>query len=133
MMDELRLIGLIVLAVLGCLLLLLAAVGLVRMPDLYMRMQVASKASTLGAALVLAAAAIGLDDLPATTRAVMTLVFLCITTPLAAHLLARAAAQTGVPFSRETTPLELPRSALPDTAAPVAEAEPHDQSASGAG
>jgi len=123
MTEELRLMVVCVLAGLGCLLLLLAAVGLVRMPDLYMRMQVASKASTLGAALVLAAAAVGLDDLSATTRAVVTLVFLCITTPLAAHLLARAAAQTGVPFSRETTPVELP----PGTA------EPDDQSSSGSG
>ncbi|NBC11168.1 MAG: Na+/H+ antiporter subunit G [Planctomycetes bacterium] len=123
MIDEVRWVIVFVFAGLGCLLLLLAAVGLVRMPDLYMRMQVASKASTLGAALVLGAAAIGLDDLPATTRAVMTLVFLCITTPLAAHLLARVAAQTGVPFSRETTPVELP----PGTA------EPHDQSRSGSG
>jgi len=110
MMEQVLLVVVLLLAGLGCLLLLLASVGLVRMPDVYMRMQVASKASTLGAALVLGGAALGLDDLPATARAVVTIVFLCITTPLAAHLLARAAAHTGVPFSDETTPLELPPS-----------------------
>ena len=104
-------IGLVVaLAVsgLGCLLVLLAAVGLLRMPDVYMRMQVASKASTLGAALVLVGAAVGLGDGPAAVRTVVAIVFLCITTPVAAHLLGRAAVRTGVTFSNETQPLDLP-------------------------
>jgi len=104
------LVAVIVLSIssVGLLLLLLAAVGLLRMPDAYMRMQVASKASTLGAALVLIGVAIGLGDLPGAVRAGVAIVFLCITTPVAAHLLARAALHRGVPFSGETTPIEYP-------------------------
>ncbi|MEO1237555.1 MAG: monovalent cation/H(+) antiporter subunit G [Planctomycetota bacterium] len=87
---------------------LLAAVGLLRMPDAYMRMQAASKASTLGTALVVASAAAGLGDGPAVVRAAVAILFLCITMPVAAHLLGRAAARTGVPFSGETRPVEFP-------------------------
>ena len=85
-----------------------AAVGVLRMPDAYTRMQVASKASTLGAALVLAGGAMGLGDPPAVVRTVVAVVFLALTMPVAAHLLGRAAARTGVPFSDETKTIELP-------------------------
>ena len=93
----------------GCLLVLLASVGLLRMPDAYTRMQAASKASTLGAALVLlGGGAMGLGDPPAVVRTVVAVFFLCLTMPVAAHLLGRAAARTGVPFSDETKSVELP-------------------------
>ncbi|MEM8738770.1 MAG: monovalent cation/H(+) antiporter subunit G [Planctomycetota bacterium] len=114
-MAAVWLITALVLAGLGCLLVLLASVGLLRMPDVYMRMQVASKASTLGAALVVGGAAVGLGDGPAVVRAAVAVLFLCVTMPVAAHLLGRAAARTGVPFSRETQPLELPEEARRDT------------------
>ncbi|MEL7089264.1 MAG: monovalent cation/H(+) antiporter subunit G [Planctomycetota bacterium] len=107
-MQAILIVAAMVLVSLGCLLILLAAVGLLRMPDVYMRMQVASKASTLGAAMVVGGAALGLGDPPAVVRAVVAIVFLCITTPVAAHLLGRAAARTGVAFSGETEPLDLP-------------------------
>lgn len=108
MIGELWLVFVLAIAGLGCLLVLLASVGLLRMPDVYMRMQVASKASTLGAALVLTGAALGLGDDTAAVRTVVTIVFLCITMPVGAHLLGRAAARTGVRFSDETRPVELP-------------------------
>lgn len=98
----------LVVAGLGCLLVLLASIGLLRMPDAYMRMQVASKASTLGAALVLGGAAVGMGDSTAVVRTVVAILFLCITMPVAAHLLGRAAARTGVPFSDETRSIDLP-------------------------
>ena len=72
------------------------------------RMQAASKAATLGAALVLAGGAMGLGDPPAIVRTVVAVVFLALTMPVAAHLLGRAAARTGVPFSDETKSIELP-------------------------
>lgn len=107
-MQQVWLILALTVAGLGCLLVLLASVGLLRMPDVYMRMQVASKASTLGAALVLAGAAMGLGDAPAVVRAVVAILFLCITMPVAAHLLGRAAVRKGVAFSDETKIIDLP-------------------------
>lgn len=118
MIENILMISAMVLASLGCLLILLASVGLLRMPDVYMRMQVASKASTLGTAFVLAGAALGLGDPPAAVRAVVAILFLCITTPVAAHLLGRAAVRTGVAFSNETQPIELPPDRPIDKATP---------------
>ena len=77
---------------------LLAAVGVVRMPDLFTRMQAATKAAALGTGLMLAAVAVHFGELAVTTRAIATVGFIVLTAPLAAHMLARAAYHTGVPL-----------------------------------
>ena len=51
-----------VLAVAGAVFVLLAGVGALRFPDVYARMHAATKASTLGIALVGLATAVALDD-----------------------------------------------------------------------
>lgn len=76
--------------VIGALFLLLAAVGLVRMPDLLTRMQPATKASTLGVGCTMLAAAFHFSDISVTTRALATIVFFLLTAPVTAHLIARA-------------------------------------------
>jgi multicomponent Na+:H+ antiporter subunit G len=80
-----------ILMVLGALFSLLAAVGLIRLPDLYMRMHAASKAGTLGAGLLFAAIACVAFESSVVLRAIAGFVFLLLTTPVGAHLLARAA------------------------------------------
>ena len=77
---------------------LLAAVGVVRMPDLFLRMQAASKASTLGLACLLIAAAIELGDSGSIARAVSIAAFVMLTTPVSTHIVARAANLTDVPL-----------------------------------
>jgi multicomponent Na+:H+ antiporter subunit G len=84
--------------VLGGLFLLLSAVGLVRMPDLFTRMQAAAKASTLGSALTLVGLALYFGELAVTSKAVATIIFLMLTAPVAAHMIARAAYFIGVPL-----------------------------------
>ena len=79
------------LAVLGTGLILLASVGVVRMPDFFMRMQTASKASTLGAACILLAAGLHFAESGMFIRAVLIVLFIFLTTPVAAHMLGRAA------------------------------------------
>jgi multicomponent Na+:H+ antiporter subunit G len=79
------------LMLLGSLCVLLAAVGIVRMPDLFTRLQAASKASTLGAILILAAVAVQFAEVALAARVLVVIVFLALTTPLGAHLIARAA------------------------------------------
>lgn len=81
----------------GCIFLLLgagfsliAAVGVLRLPDLYTRMHAASKAGAVGGGLILLAVALVCFDAGVALRAVIGVVFLLLTTPLAAHLLARA-------------------------------------------
>lgn len=98
------------LAIVGVALLLLAALGVIRMPDLYMRMQTASKASTLGAGCVLLAAGMLSSDGSTAVRAVLAVIFLMMTTPIAAHLIARSGYRKKVAFSSETQMID----ALPD-------------------
>jgi multicomponent Na+:H+ antiporter subunit G len=90
------------LALLGAVFVLLSAVGLLRMPDPYMRAQTASKGSTLGAAAALLAAAVYFTDSAMAVRAVLVIAFLFLTTPIAAHMICRAAYLADVPLSEET-------------------------------
>lgn len=68
-----------------------ASLGLLRMPDLPMRLHATSKAGTLGAGLMLFGVALFHADFGVTTRVVVTVLFLLLTGPVAAHLIARAA------------------------------------------
>jgi multicomponent Na+:H+ antiporter subunit G len=88
-----------VLLVAGSAFALIAAVGLVRLPDLLTRMHAASKAGTAGSGLLLIAAAIHLDDWQTWVKALAAIAFFVLTAPVSAHLLAKAwrspAAQSG--------------------------------------
>ncbi len=68
-----------------------ASLGLLRMPDLPMRLHATSKAGTLGAGLILFGVALFHADFGVTTRALVTALFLILTAPVAAHIIARAA------------------------------------------
>lgn len=87
--DAIIYLGAIVL-VLGAAFSLVAAIGVVRLPDLFTRMHAASKAGAVGGGLVLLAVAILSFDTAIALRAIIGIVFLLLTTPVAAHLLARA-------------------------------------------
>lgn len=81
---------------------LLAAVGIARMPDLYTRMQSATKAGTLGVACVVLGAAVHFRTAATTVEATLVIVFLFATAPIASHLIARAAYGVGVPLWKRT-------------------------------
>jgi len=87
--------GLLLLA--GAAFVLVSAIGVVRFPDVYMRMHAATKAGTLGAGLMLGAASIVFGDLGITVRSFVVFFFLLLTAPVAAHVLGRAAYYAGVP------------------------------------
>lgn len=91
----------------GCALLLLAAVGIVRMPDLFTRMQTATKGATLGITCILIAVALAMDDFGLTIRALLTVAFFFLTAPVAAHMIGRAAYFIGVPLWQGTIADEL--------------------------
>ena len=78
-----------VLALVGAALVALAGIGVVRLGDVYARMHAASKASTLGLALIGAAAALAIDD--AAAKVGLAVLFTFLTAPSAAHLVGRAA------------------------------------------
>ena len=74
---------------------LTAAIGLVRLPDLYTRMHAASKAGTLGSCAVLLALAVHADDPAISLRALAGILFFLLTVPISSHLLAKAAHGAG--------------------------------------
>lgn len=88
----------------------LAALGLLRLPDLYTRLHAASKAGVVGAGLIFAAVAVASGELPVVVRAVFGILFLLLTTPVSAHLLARAAYLAGFHPIDITIPNDLQRS-----------------------
>lgn len=96
-----------VLMLVGATFLLLAALGMVRMPDLFTRMQSASKASTLGIACVLLALAFHFPGISVNIRVLATIAFYFLTAPITAHLIGRAAYFVGVPVWKGTVIDEL--------------------------
>lgn len=77
---------------------LLAAVGVLRMPDVFTRMQASTKASTLGLGCLLVGAAVHLADFAGVVRAASIGAFVLLTSPVAAHVIARAAYISEVPL-----------------------------------
>lgn len=79
----------------GAILALLAAVGMVRLPDTFLRMQASAKASTLGLACLLVGAAFQLTDVSSIIRLGAIAAFVMLTAPLSAHVVARATLRRG--------------------------------------
>jgi multicomponent Na+:H+ antiporter subunit G len=89
----------IALAVLGLAFSLSGAVGIVRMPDLYARIQCSSKNVTMGALPLLLAVVVDKGAVSAYgSRALLVTALLLVVNPVASHALARAAYRIGVPM-----------------------------------
>ena len=89
----------VVLCAIGVFFSLTSAVGIVRMPDVYTRIQCSSKSATMGALPMLVALAVA--EGPLTTyggRALFVGFLLLVLSPAATHALARAAYKTDVPM-----------------------------------
>lgn len=83
------------LLLIGSLLSAVAALGILRFPDVYTRLHAASKAGPLGAGLILLAVAFAAADWAIAVRCVLGFLFLVLTSPVSAHLLARSALKAG--------------------------------------
>ena len=81
---------------------LLAAVGVLRMPDVFTRMQASTKASTLGVGCLLLGGALQMGDLASFIRAASIGGFILLTTPVAGLVIARAAYFAEVPLWKGT-------------------------------
>ncbi|NND96846.1 MAG: Na+/H+ antiporter subunit G [Pirellulaceae bacterium] len=88
-------IGLAIVAV-GVMFDLLGCIGLVRLPDVYNRLQAGTKCVTLGVCLILLGTIVISDDTPTRLKSMLCMVFILITSPTAAHALARAARVSGI-------------------------------------
>ena len=82
-----------ILCLLGGAFALIAALGILRLPDVLTRMHASTKAGTLASALILVALALQFQDTAVTAKAIAAILFLMLTAPLAAHMLGRSAVE----------------------------------------
>ena len=78
------------LVLIGATFALLAGAGVIRMPDLFTRVQAATTASTLGIGCIILAVAVHFGELGITTRALATIIFVFLTAPGAVSALTRS-------------------------------------------
>ena len=79
-----------------------AGLGMLRMPDVYTRMQAGTKASTLGNTLILIGIAIYHPGW--SLKLLILIYFVFMTNPVSSHTLARAARTIGIPMARKGAP-----------------------------
>ncbi|NHX36916.1 MULTISPECIES: monovalent cation/H(+) antiporter subunit G [Halolamina] len=91
-----REIAVVVLIAGGVFFAVVAAVGLIRLPDVYARAHSTSKSETLGAVLTLGAVAASYGIGFNTLKVVLLLLFMFLTNPTAAHAITRAAHELGI-------------------------------------
>ena len=84
----------------GALFLLLGALGIVRMPDSFNRIQTGTKATTLGTVLFLLG--IGLYHPAWFPKLIVLILFILFTNPVSSHVMARAAHYIGIELTKST-------------------------------
>lgn len=91
----------------GVALSVLAGVGLQRFPDVFARMHAATKPATLGLVLILAAAALRMEDRRDVAKLLLVAALQFLTAPVGAHMVGRAAYRAGTELSPATSVDEL--------------------------
>lgn len=86
------------LLVTGSVFTLIAAIGMMRFPDLLLRMHAATKAGTMGVGLILIGVIIHFMAWEVTIKSIITITFTFITVPIGAHMIARAAYFINIPL-----------------------------------
>jgi multicomponent Na+:H+ antiporter subunit G len=81
---------------LGSVLSVIAAAGVLRMPDVFIRMHAATKVGTVGVSSIVIGVMIHFGTITVTSRGVLVIAFFLLTAPVAAHMIARAAYRSGV-------------------------------------
>jgi multicomponent Na+:H+ antiporter subunit G len=83
---------------LGILFNVFGCIGLVRFPDVYNRLQAATKCVTLGTVLLLIGVAVAHGTGAMAAKAMICAVFVLVTSPTAAHAIAKGAYASGIPL-----------------------------------
>jgi multicomponent Na+:H+ antiporter subunit G len=80
----------------------ISSVGIIRLPDFYIRMSAITKAGTLGVGFIASGIGIYFNDIEVVGKAIAIILFLLLTSPVSAHIIARAAFMDKVPFWPKT-------------------------------
>lgn len=90
-----------ILIIIGTIFLFLGSLGLIRMPDVYNRLQAGTKATTLGALSTIIG--VGLVEPNWFWKTLVIAVFIVLTNPIGSHTIARASRKSGIKTTDETT------------------------------
>lgn len=82
----------------GVVFLLIAGIGIIRLPDFYIRMSAITKAGTMGVGFIVLGISIHFNDLSIAGKSFVIISFMLLTSPVAAHIISRAAYKQNVPF-----------------------------------
>ena len=91
-----------VLLLLAAVLVLLASIGLLRLPDLPTRMHATTKSGVLATSLIMVAVALFFTETDVTARVLAIITFTFLTAPIAAHAIGRAGYLSGVELWSKT-------------------------------
>lgn len=97
----------IFLIIVGTVLMLVSAIGIIRLPDFYLRMSAITKAATLGLFLLLIGLAFYFNNLELSIKSFIIITLVLLTNPVGAHAIARAAYMKGIKLWEESTIDEL--------------------------
>jgi len=95
-----------IILLLGLFFFIVGTIGLLRMPDVYTRMHATTKCDTLGVSLIMLGIIIGQGLTMISLKLLLIIIFIWLTTPTAAHAIARAAydtheiSRTDIPYWR---------------------------------
>lgn len=86
----------------GVFFMLIASIGILRLPDFYIRLSVITKTSTIGIGLVLLGVSVYFNNLEVALKAFGVIFFIILTSPASAHITAKAATFIKIPFWEKT-------------------------------
>jgi len=107
--------------VVGAFFIFVAGIGILRMPDIFLRMSATTKAGTIGLGALLAGLAVFYHTIGIDARALATIGFVVLTAPVGAHRIGRIAYLVGLPLWENTVRDELEGVYPPDACAPPGE------------
>jgi len=112
----------------GSLVTFIAALGVLRLPDFFMRMHAATKAGVVGPSLLLVGAGFYEPSWSTWIKIALAILFLFMTTPIASHLLGKAGFVGGVSVwegtARNDLENVLPSDVFVETDAPISSEKP---------
>lgn len=81
---------------------LISAIGILRFPDFYTRMSAITKAGTLGLGFIVLGIGLHFNEIAVLIKTVSIILFILLTSPVAAHVISQAAAKSNIPFWGKT-------------------------------